>query len=280
MSGLSALLLLLAATRLSGPEYKQSAQHAAQGGRVESMHPGAIDEPKHTILASICNVVPRHNDRVAGTSAACTADLWEPLFLCIGMPGRQRNTESRRGLTHKACVQGIPLVDVPHLLAPAMLSWITVVGVKLESVAASYVAADSQAPPPHAWAPVSRVQGFLCSASLVDTFHAVGTSVDVIAARAIVAQPRAIAVRAAEALAAATGGAVRVCAAATEAAALADLRPAAQAAAAAGCLPPSGHALLSAHVDSIAADGAPAAAEPADNAAAREVRTLWFPTAR
>lgn len=157
------------------------------------------------------------------------------------------------------------------MLAPAMLSWVSVVGVKLEAVAASYVAADAQAPPPRSWAPVSRVRGFLCSASLVDTFHAVGTSVDAIAVQAVAAQPRGVATHVAEGLAAAAGGAVRVCAAAVEAAALADLRPAAQAAAAAGSLPPSGRALLSGHVDGFAADGA--SGRPADASAADEVRT-------
>lgn len=166
-------------------------------------------------------------------------------------------------------VQGILLVDVATLLAPVMMSWIAVVGVKLEGIAASYVAADAQAAPPRAWAPVSRLRGFLCSSSLVDTFHAVASSVDSVASRAVAAQPRAVAVAAAEALAAAAGGAARLYASSIEAAALADLRPAAEAAAAASTLPPAGRALLSAHLDAAAPDdGLPGTTSPAAKTAA------------
>lgn len=160
---------------------------------------------------------------------------------------------------------------MPTLLAPAILSWIAVVGVKLEGIAAGYVAADAQAPPPRAWAPVSRVRGFLCSSSLVDTFHAVGTSLDAVAERAILPQPHAIAVQAAEASAVAAGRAVRLCAAAYEAAALDDLRPVAQAAATRGALPPAGRALLSAHLDGGSGDSAPPVADPAEQATGSEV---------
>eukprot|EP00892_Ulva_mutabilis_P012180 jgi/Ulvmu1/9334/UM050_0084.1 len=182
-------------------------------------------------------------------------------------------------VTYVPCA-GIPLVSVPLLLAPAMLAWISVVGVKLEGIAASYVAADAGALSPRPWAPLSRLRGFLCSSSLVDTFHAVINSVDAVATRAVAAQPRVVAVPAAEAVAAAAGGAARWYASAVEAAALADLRPAAEAAAAAGTLPPAGRALLSAHLNAVPAEDGNAVATPRLPPANGDDGVAWPPIIR
>lgn len=105
-------------------------------------------------------------------------------------------------------MQGLKLLDITVMLAPVISSWLSAVGIKLESYAASAVAADAQAGN-RSWAPLARLSGVLCSSSVVDLFYVIVNGVDKVAARAMVNRPPAAAVAAAEAVAAAAGGAIR-----------------------------------------------------------------------
>lgn len=106
------------------------------------------------------------------------------------------------------CVQGVKLIDTTVLLSPVISSWLSGVGVKMESYAAAAVAVDSQGGP-RSWATVDRLQGKLCSSSVVDLFYMIVNGVDKVAARAIVKRSPDAAAATAEALAAASGGAIR-----------------------------------------------------------------------
>lgn len=106
------------------------------------------------------------------------------------------------------CVQGVKFLDITVLLSPVISSWLSAVGIKLESYAASAIAADSQGGN-RSWAPVARLSGVMCSSSVLDLFYVIINGVDKVAARTIVKRPPVAAVAAAEALAAAAGGAIR-----------------------------------------------------------------------
>jgi hypothetical protein len=102
----------------------------------------------------------------------------------------------------------VKLIDVSVLLAPVISSWLSAVGIKLESYAASAIATDSK-DGPRSWAPLARLSGVMCSSSVVDLFYMIVNGVDTVAARTIVKRPPNAAVAAAKALAAAIGGAIR-----------------------------------------------------------------------
>lgn len=99
-------------------------------------------------------------------------------------------------------------MDVTLLFSPVISSWLSGVGIKLESYAASAIASDSQGGP-RSWAPVARLQGVMCSSSVVDLFYVIENGVDKVAMRTMAKRPPAAAATTAEALVAAAGGAVR-----------------------------------------------------------------------
>lgn len=105
-------------------------------------------------------------------------------------------------------LQGVKLMDVTVLLQPVISGWLSAVGIKLESYAASAVAQDSQGGP-RSWAPLARLSGVMCSSSVVDLFYVITNGVDKVAARTIVKRAPCAALDSAEALAAASGGAIR-----------------------------------------------------------------------
>jgi hypothetical protein len=102
----------------------------------------------------------------------------------------------------------VRLIDVSVLLAPVISSYLSAVGIKLEAFAASAVATDSK-DGHRSWTPSERLSGIMYSSSVLDLFYMIDNTVDRVAARTIIKRPPAAATAAAEALAAATGGAIR-----------------------------------------------------------------------